>query len=515
MHPVSALTRRALRPKLLLPLGAVALAAGGWALIPGAGGPAEDGIAAYHRAEPGPFTVALPTGGSLEAVDEVTVRNRVPGNTQILSLVEEGSVVDKGDLLIELDASDIEDRLSQAEIAFQQSLSSVAEQEERYENLKTENVIKLRDAELALEFAETDLRKYNEGQFPQLKKKADSAISLASEELRRAEDRLAGTRRLEKKGYATPSELVADELAVKRREIELQSAREELRLLVEFDAPRQRRQLEANVENARIRLKRTRGQLSTQLEKAEMRLASSRETHDLRERRLEELRDARQYTRIHAPQSGLVVYEDARRWRGEAIEEGATVRERQELISLPDVSRMKVEVNVYENQISLVKPGMGANVTLDALPDRTFRGEVLSIASMPEPARDGNPNYRVYKAEVLITDEIPEIKPGITARVEILIAELDEVIKVPLQAVVGSDERNFCYVARDGEPVPVEVEVGLFDSDFVEIRSGIEAGDLISINPSKALDRLPDGEPADEPRPRLDRDEGDLLSVAH
>lgn len=503
--------RRALRPRILVPTLGLAAASGWWLLADDP--PAADGPeGAFFAAEAGPFTVALPTGGSLEAVDEVTIRNRVPGNTQILSLVKEGTVVNEGDLLIELDANDIENRLSQSEIAYQQSLSSVAEQEEHYENLKSENVIKLRDAELALEFAETDLRKYDEGQFPQLKKKADSAISLASEELRRAQDRLAGTRRLEEKGYATPSELVADELAVKRREIELQSAREELRLLVEFDAPRQRRQLEANVENSKVLLDRTRRQAETQLEKAEMRLKSSRETLALRTEQLEELREARGHTRIVAPQAGLVVYEKPRGWGREPIEEGSTVRERQELISLPDVSQMKVRVNIYENQISLVEPGMRARITLDALPDRNFAGEVVTIASMPEPARDNNPNYRVYRAEVLVTDELPEIKPGVTAKVDILIAELEDAVKVPLQAVVGAEDRNFCFVRRGGEPVPVEVEVGLFDSDFVEIRHGIAPGEQVSITPPQTLDALPDpAAPAEDGEPSDD----ELLSIAH
>lgn len=505
--------RRLLRPRLLVPAAGLAAVAS-WLMLagddPASGGP--DG--AFFTAETGPFTVALPTGGSLEAVDEVTIRNRVPGNTQIISIVKEGTVVDEGDLLIELDSSDIENRLSQSEIAYQQSLSSVAEQEERFENLKSENIIKLRDAELALEFAGTDLRKYNEGQFPQLKKKADSAISLASEELRRAQDRLDGTRRLEEKGYATPSELVADELAVKRREIELQSAREELRLLVEFDAPRQRRQLEADVENTKVLLDRTQRQAETQLEKAEMQLKSSRETLALRAEQLEELREARHHTRILAPQRGLVVYEKPARWSREPIEEGSTVRERQELISLPDVSQMKVRVNIYENQISLVEPGMRARITLDALPDRNFAGEVISIASMPEPARDNNPNYRVYLAEVLVTDDLPEIKPGVTAKVDILIAELENAVKVPLQAVVGAEDRNFCFIRRDGEPVPVEIEVGLFDSDFVEIRRGVRPGDLVSITPPQTLDALPGSEEAtDQDGTRDDR--GELLSAAH
>lgn len=471
-----------LRLKIALPALAV-MAVAAWWLYPFGDQPAQSSGSAFVTAEEGAFTVALPTGGSLEAVNEVTVRNEVPGFTRIISIIAEGSMVKQGDLLVELDSDDIENRLSQAQIAYQQGISDVAEHEERTETIESENVIRLNDAELALEFAKQDLVKYEQGEWPQLRKKAESEITLATEELGRAQDRLTGTRRLEEKGYATSSELVADQLVVQRREIELQSAKESLRLLTEFDYPQRLRQLEANAENALIRQERTRRQNITLLEKAEQQLASVRKTLGHREKNLKTLQQARLHTKILAPQDGLVVYEKSPSWRHEPIEEGSTVRERQTLISLPDVSKMKVPVDIYENQISLVKPGMKAYVHIDALPGQRFMGEVTTVSTMPEPARDSNPSNRVYKAEVLLDQSIPDIKPGITARVEVLIAELENVIKVPLQAVVGIEDRQFCFIQQNGKTIPVEVEIGLFDHEFVQITQGLEGGDQVALAP--------------------------------
>lgn len=478
-----------LRPKILLPV--ALLAAGGltWAFIPKTS--KKDTATSFHKVERGPFTISLPTGGSLEAVDRVTVRNLVPGRTEIISLIKEGTVVKKGDLLIELDANNIEDQLSIAEIAYQQAVFSFSEQEERFEVLKSDNAIKLRDAELAVDLAKKDSEKYTEGQWPQLSKKAETTISLASEELRRAQDRLAGTKKLEAKGYVNPTELVTDSLAAKRREIELATAIEDRRLLLEFDYPRMIQQLDVALENANIKLDRLRRQNQLQEEKAKLQLTSSKETLDLRKVKLDELRESKDYTMIRAPKSGLVVYEKSEDFRNEPIGEGILVRERQPLISLPDVSRMKVVINVYENQVSLVKPGMRAFIKLDALPDQRFLGEVSAVASMPEPSRDGNPNYRVYKAEVLVKDKLPEIKPGITARVDVLIAELQDTIKVPLQAVVGIGDRQFCFIHKGTSLEPVPVAVGLFDNDFVQVTSGLSGGELISLAPPRTSD-LPD-----------------------
>lgn len=478
------------RPKVLIPVSAAVLGAAIWLGSPASTG-AGTGRKLHHTVERGPFTIALDTGGELQAIDEVTVRSEVPGSNRILSLVEEGSIVEAGDLLIELDSAEIEDDLSEAEIDYQDSVGEATDREEQLETVRSENAIGLSDVQLELEFAKQDLLKYREGEWPQALKKAESAITLATEELRRAEDRLEGTERLEKKGYATSAELAADQLVVQRRQVELESAREDLRLLTEFDQPQQLRKLEANVDNAEIRLERTRRQNESQLEKARSRLVSARETLKLREQKLAELREALENTEIRAPQAGLVVYEKPSHWRREPVEEGSSVRERQELISLPDVSRLKVPVNIYENQISLVEPGMRAYVHIDALPGQRFHGVVGSIATMPEPSRDNNPNNRVYKAEVRLKETIPDIKPGITARVEVLIAELEDAVKVPLQAVVGIEDRQFCFVSRGGKPVPVEVEVGLFDNEFVEIRDGLEVGDEVSLVPPEVT-RLPD-----------------------
>ena len=483
------------RPKLVIPVAIAVVGIAAWLVLPGGRSSAEATTTCY-QIERGPFTISLPAGGSLEAVERVSVRNLVPGRTEIISLIKEGTIVKKGDLLIELDSNSIEDQLTLAEIAYQQAVFSYSEQEERFEVLKSDNVLKLRDAELAVELAKQDRSKYVDGQWPQLSKKAETTISLANEELRRANDRLTGTKKLEAKGYVNPTELVTDTLAAKRREIELASAIEDRRLLLEFDHPRTLQQLDLALENATTKLERTIKQNEMQIEKAELQLTSSKETLDLRKEKLDELRESKQYTLIHAPQGGLVVYEKGEDFRNEPIGEGVMVRERQPLISLPDVSRMKVVVNIYENQVSLVKPGMRAYINLDALPDQRFAGEVTSVASMPEPSRDGNPNYRVYKAEVLVVDKLPEIKPGITARVDVLIAELQNVIKVPLQAVVGVDERQFCFVEKNGELTPVPVEVGLFDNDFVEITSGLEVGDLVSLAPPLTAE-LP-AEKADE-----------------
>src|SRR6185295_17517136 len=101
---------------------------------------------------------------------------------------------------------------------------------------------------------------------------------------------------------------------------------------------------------------------------------------------------------------------------GVLIEEGATVRQRQELIKLPDVSQMLIEVRVHESHVQKIKPGLTAYVTIDSLPDQQFKGSVRKIAVLPDStSRYYNPNLKVYTTEVLVEDDLPpDLKPGIS-----------------------------------------------------------------------------------------------------
>ena len=141
------------------------------------------------------------------------------------------------------------------------------------------------------------------------------------------------------------------------------------------------------------------------------------------------------------------------------IEEGATVRNRQELIKLPDTSQMKVKIRVHESVINMVKVGQQARVVLDSMPDRTFQGRVNKVGLLPDSlSRWANPNLKVYTTEVLITEKLPQtVKPGVSAQAEIIVTNIPQTLYVPIQAVTTYRGRPAVYVLRGGKPSPSPV----------------------------------------------------------
>jgi hypothetical protein len=109
---------------------------------------------------------------------------------------------------------------------------------------------------------------------------------------------------------------------------------------------------------------------------------------------------------------------------------------------------------------------------------------VRKVSTMPDQqSRFSNPDLKVYAAEILIDDKLPDVKPGLSARAEVIITNLLDVIKVPVQCVTSHQGKQVCYVQKNGGPEPVTVIVGMFNHKFIEVQEGLSPGDKILLSP--------------------------------
>jgi HlyD family secretion protein len=148
---------------------------------------------------------------------------------------------------------------------------------------------------------------------------------------------------------------------------------------------------------------------------------------------------------------------------------------------------MKVEIKVHETWINRIDLGQKARITTTAFPDKVLTGTVLKKS----PLADSQSSYlmsdvKVYTTDVGIEGSHDYLQTGMTAKVEILIDELKDVLYVPIQSVVTEeDEKKICYVMADKERQRREVEIGLFNNDFVEIKSGLAESEQVILNPPR------------------------------
>jgi HlyD family secretion protein len=451
----------------------------------------------YYAVKRGSFLVTILEGGTLRATQELIVRSELEGTPRIISIVPEGTSVKKGDLLVELDSVGIKEKIVNQELSVQSAESSYTRAKEDLAIQKLTMDASVKDQELRVEFAESDLEKYKEGDWPQQKKAIEARITIAEEEMQRAQDRLNWTVQLEKRGYATRDELKADQLTVKRQELTITQAREELRLVEKYDFPKRVRLMESTVEQTKLELLRVRQRATSTISTYEADVKSKQAQLEKQRERLDDAREQLALARIFAPQEGLVVYATgSSSSSGILIEEGATVRQKQDIIKLPDVTQMMVEIRVHESHVRQVKPGLAATVTIDSLPDKQFTGVVKKVAVLPDSSsRYYNPNLKVYTTEVWINEELADIKPGVSGRAEIIVTNLTDVLTVPIQAVTTVRGQQTCYVEKNGRVQPVPVEVGLYNDRLIEVRRGLNEGDRVLLAALAATESTP---PEDE-----------------
>jgi HlyD family secretion protein len=473
------------RPLLSAGIGAGVLLLGA-ALVHTSSKPAQ--AYSFYDVRRGDFLVSVVEGGALEAVNEVVIRNEVEGTARIIYIVPEGSNVQKDDLLVELDSSQAQDQVNLQEINVEKAQFSVKQADATLQIQKSIEDSNLQAASNRLEFAQTDLSKYIKGEAQQARRNAQIEITNVVETLVLAEDSYRWSDQLFTNGFETKSRLDQDRLKVDQTLLRLEQATNALWMVETFDIPKRQRELEAARDEARENLERAMLQADRRLSQAKADLETQKKTLDLSLTKLERDRKQLEAAKIYAPQDGLVVYATpsggGRGFSSESmIEEGAVVRNRQELIKLPDVSAMKLTVKIHESHINQVRLGQPAYVVLDSMPDQRFKGHVNKVAPLPDTqSRFANPDLKVYATEVLVTDQLPDLKPGVSARAEIVITNLPGVLTVPMQAVTTRKGKQVVFLAS--APLqPVPVSVGLYNSKFIEVTSGLREGDQVLLSP--------------------------------
>ena len=197
---------------------------------------------------------------------------------------------------------------------------------------------------------------------------------------------------------------------------------------------------------------------------------------------MENLQDTMNNYTITAPISGTVIEKDVK--AGDALTSGTT------LCVLYDLSYLEMVINVDELQVSSLSVGQSVQVTADAVPDKTYVGEVTRV-SMKGSSSGGTTTYPV----TVRIDDIDGLRPGMNANAEIVVANATSALCVPNAAIVQGgyvlvtkDSPSAANAAPEMEApdgyVYVEVKTGVSDDDYTQITSGLKAEDTIAYDPN-------------------------------
>jgi HlyD family secretion protein len=202
------------------------------------------------------------------------------------------------------------------------------------------------------------------------------------------------------------------------------------------------------------------------------------------------------YTDIVSPVSGTVITRN--------VDVGQTVVTSLQSSTLfliaKDLSKMQVDTNVSEADVSAVHIGQKVSFTVQAYPDKTFLGDVTEVRKAPITVQ----NVVTYDVVVAVDNPVRALFPGMTADTHIITDERSDVLRVPLAALrfspegargrrSGHDEphpASRVWILRDGHLKPVRVTTGLDDGSLIEISGeGLAVGDPVVVNEARPQER--------------------------
>ncbi|MBT3192052.1 MAG: efflux RND transporter periplasmic adaptor subunit [Verrucomicrobia bacterium] len=438
----------------------------------------------------GTLVISLSESGTIQAQDKIIVKNTVPGNTAILWIVEEGTQVKQGDLLVELDSSEIQEHRFTQQIKVQNADALFVRAREDLAITQSQAESDIEKAEMDLSFAEQDLTKYIEGEYPQSLREAEVRITLAEEDLQRAEEKLKWSRVLFEQKFISQTELQADELSERKAALDLELARGKKNLLEQYTNKRDLAELQSDLKQSKMALARVRRKAKANIVQTEVDFRAKEMEFNRQSDKLEELEAHIKATRVIAPSDGLVLYATSakRRQHGsgeEPLAPGRQVREREPLIHLPDTSKMMASIKVHETHVKRVSPGMPARITVDALPNALFTGRVEHIAPLPDATSFWlNPDLKVYDTQVYIDEGMEGLRNGMTCEVELVAGTYSDALSVPIQSVVRINGKPTVFtVNARGTAEPREVRVGGDNNRMVHILAGLTEGERVLLTP--------------------------------
>jgi len=324
----------------------------------------------------GKFVVSITETGEIKAKNSVVVTTprSLRSTAKILEIIPEGSIVKKGDFLLQFDSENVLKEIESIQTELDGLDSDIEKSDANHQFL-------ILQAEIDLENAETSYK-------------------LAKMRLKQIE-------------FESESRQEEEKLNFKISENNYREVKERLKLR-KITNTSERTALMSKYKRVKLKLDKKKNELNN--------------------------------LRIIAPENGLVVYSKVRKGsKWGKLQVGDTPWRGQALIELPDLSEMEIETNVNEVDISKISKDMKVAIQLDAYRDKTYLGKISDIARLARTS-DIDDDVKIFDVTVKVIDVDDKMKPGMTAKCEIIISEYNSINFAPIESIFHNDSLSFVYI---------------------------------------------------------------------
>jgi HlyD family secretion protein len=304
---------------------------------------------------------------------------------------------------------------------------------------------------------------------------------------RRLRDETANFQRVQEEAQKKRSDA---EIQLKNLKLQLEQAKADLEKLeiklgqqaelisaIEIEETRIRRDAaKKNVESLEKKVKYV-----TESQRLDLQISRSNERNY--RQRMDNLIDAMDSLTVRAPVSGVVIYK--RNWNNEPREIGSYVSSMEPVLEIPDLSTIRAKIYVDEVDVGKVKVGQEANIVVDAVQGRAFRGKVTAIGTILKQATFDRPQ-KIAEAFVEFQDtDLKQLRPGMSVKAQLQVGKYSQVVVIPLSSIQERNGRSFVQVWRPADKTWEWREIQLRTNDGLTavVESGLEANEKIRVKP--------------------------------
>ncbi len=446
----------------------------------------------------GSFDITVPTSGELAAEKQIRIHNHLESGATIFELVDEGTHVAEGDVLLKLNDEKIRDNIRNSELSvtaasndLQSAQASLAISEKK------------RDSELAVKQLDIDLatlalRAWQEGEVVAKRQDLNLALQTADKNYQRLLKKHESSIKLYEQKFLSKDELDQDEITVLNAEATLKKAQLDIDVYEQYTYKQDKQKKESDLQQSTDEHERAVDRLASEIKRSKANIDAKENQLNSYQEKLEKQMDQLEKCVVLSPASGMVVYASSMGRYGEDRETlavGRNLYRNELLMTIPDTSNMIARVKVNEALSGLITKGQRSVVVCDAFPENIYTGSVLSVGVLAEGGGWRDPNRRDYTVEIKLDNTVgSSLKPSMRCSAEIFVEKVTDVLFVPIHAVHRDGGVVWVWVQQDGGFAQKPISIGPFSESYASIESGLQSGDVVLLREpavSQVVGRLP------------------------
>jgi len=347
---------------------------------------------------------------------------------------------------------------------------------------KNQTQREIQAAEYDLKVAELDLSRLKDGEGPLQLAQYRNELEQAQEEYERHQAYIADLNRLAGQGIDSSGELLlANRKASKLSEI-YENSKRRYESYKDHVLPTAMAAARVRTEKAAVEIDQVKKGAGYKVGRSAANLAEIEGKRETVQAALKQALAELEKTTISAPFGGIAIhYEMFRDGRKRKPRVGDLVWQNQPLLYLPEIETMIVKTRIREVDLHKIALNQSCSVRVDAFPHQRHLGRVTQVGMLASERFENGAGEKFFQLTITLDGINRDLRPGMTARVNVSGEKAENILYVPIHAVFREDDDTFCYLSRnDGRFFKTSIRTGRYNEDNVEVVQGLHAGDAIS-----------------------------------